>query len=67
MDHRKSPEHIRALKQEIDDLGRLNELYWHGNLPSDLANLQHERRRERLKEIRDELRSLAKLRTGLIA
>jgi len=39
MDHREIPERVQALKQEIDHhLLQLNELYWHGNLPSELAN-----------------------------
>jgi uncharacterized protein YpbB len=66
MDHREIRERIQILKQEIDSIRQLNEQYWQGNLPSAFAKFEHERRRERLQQIRDELKSLSKFKAGLV-
>jgi len=64
MDHREIQERVQILKQEIDGIRRLNEQYWQAALPSAFAKFEHERRRERLQQILDELRSLGKLKIG---
>jgi hypothetical protein len=55
MDESAVLERLRELRREISDIQSANRDYWAHTTHSDLQIQLHEKRRERLKEIREEL------------
>ena len=51
---------LQAVRGELAEIKRANQVYWTANVHSELETQLYERRRERLKEIKEELRALVR-------
>jgi hypothetical protein len=58
MDERYTIERIRKLRQEIFEIMAANRIYWECHQHNQAEKTDHERRRERLQEIKNELPTL---------
>jgi hypothetical protein len=52
-------ERLRALRREVSEIKAANRVYWARSVHTKVEIELHERQRERLEEIRKELRALA--------